>query len=359
MSQEPDNAGFAPAHLQWLATGFLRVARAVLATPWAWAPAVALTLLSLLGALEHGDWSQLTRGWVVAGLRVNFDLAALVDYYLKGSWALFDLHLRGPGMVLLFALFILLMAPARRLMIEAAGYSPSRAWGTQILLGLSAAAGIVLYGAAHMALLTDAGRANFLQKEWTRYFEVLAVLVIPVISLLAGIYLSLLYECATGGVATLAGIARRALGALRPLAAGYVILGATSYALILLAGRLYEKRGWNLSEQGWFEIATTLLYGLFFLTPVIVVVEQCGLFQAVVLNFRFIRAHLWRYIALVLLGTAVLALPAMLAHTFIAGVWFLQYAVVELVKALLCILFIAFAFRYYVREAGVRDERAS
>jgi hypothetical protein len=244
-------------------------------------------------------------------------------------------------------------------MIEAAGYSSSRAWSTQLLLGLSAAAGIVLYGAAHLALLTAAGRETFLQKEWTRYFGLLAVLVIPIISLLAALYLSLLYECATGGVATLAGVARRALRALWPLAAGYAIMAAASYSLIFLAGRLYEKRGWDLSEQGWFEIATTLLYGLFFLTPVIVVVEQCGFLQAVALNFRFIRAHLWRYIALVLLGSALLALPVALTRIVVIGPWFWQYAVAELLKALLCILFIAFAFRYYVREAGVRDERGS
>jgi hypothetical protein len=339
-----DNASFGPEHFVWLWRSLLRSVRAVVSTPWAWGPAVGLTLVTM--AAGWREWGQ-GGCWNGRPGRLP-DGGDLVDAYLAAARGLSDLHLRGMGVVALFAVYVLFMSRGRRVMAEAAGYATGRLWRTQIILVLSAVAGIVLYGSAHFALVSSAGAEAFARKGWTRHFQLLSALTIPILSLLSGLYFAVLYERATGGVLTVLGVARRALGALWPLTTGYAIVAALFYAASG-AQRLGPVPGLDVIVPG--------IYALFFLVPVILVVEQCSLQQAVVLNFRFIRRYLWRYVALVLLGCAFIALPACVLYGALLGApWFVLTSLGDVLRALFSIIFITLSFRYYVREAGTRDE---
>lgn len=353
MRDDLDNASFGPEHFVWLWKSLLRSFRAVFSSPWAWGPALGLAAVSMLGTLLSGlavlpGWS-ITWGGSGCGSR-------FVDALVESSACLSDLRLTGVGIVGLFLLYILFMSRVRRIMQESVPYSPGRVWRTHIILVLSAAAGAVFNGMSYMALMTPGGWAYLSRQPWLPYLHVLSFAMLPILSLFSCIYLAVLYERSTDGLLTVRGVVGRALGALWPVMIGFAIVRALGY----LSMSLMQWTTGASADASFHIAAAVVLHALFFMVPVILIVEQCSLWRALMINLRFIWKYLWRYVAFVLLGCLFLCLPMWVTYEIALQTgWNLLRSVAEVVISLLCIVFITLSFRYYVREAGTRDEESA
>ena len=359
MRDDLDNASFGPEHFAWLWKSLVRSVRAVFSTPWAWGPAVGLTLLSLFARWHAHGWMPLD-ALNAEMLRRGADPGAsvFVDIYVDSASRLMDPHLLGIGTVGLFALYLFFAARVHRIMEGMPGYTSRRVWVTHLVLLVSATAGVIIYGFAYTALSTPSGAEAFARQPWSRYFDLISGLVIPIHSLLTCVYLAVLYERITGGVASLEGVMQRALGALWPMVIGFAVVMALCYLAAFLAAILPQAGGQPYSSPA--HLATSVVYSLFFLVPVILIVEQCSLWRALVLNVRFIWTYLWRYIAFVLLACALFSLPNwIVCHLMGWGTGWAFHPVIDLLTAVLSIIFITLSFRYYIREAGTRDEEGA
>lgn len=353
MRDDLDNASFGPEHFVWLWKSLLHSVRAVLSTPWAWGPAVGLTVLSIVTQWNEYGWGSLAAvNAAMESKGIALWAPDAVDTFIGSAAAVTDLHIRGIGIVGLFAVFVLLMARGRRIMTEVTEYTPGQVWRTQIVLVLSATAGIIVYGWMYAALISPAGAASLNRMTWAPYYNFVSMAAIPILALFKCVYLSILYERAAGGVLSVRVIARRALSALWPMVIASAIVEAILY--------MVQVSGWVALSGNAFFIGAAVVSALLFLVPVILIVEQCSLWRALVLNVRFIWTYLWRYIAFVLLACAFLSLPGWIVRRLMGwGTNWCFHPVTDLLMAVLCIIFITLSFRYYIREAGTRDEETA